>query len=148
MPYRVTDSTINDRLVSQIATQRARLAAAQEQVATGKRINRPSDDPYGAAAVIEIHTSQAALDQLGRNANLAESQLTVADGTLDSYEHSLDRARTLISQGISGFLKPGSGQDIAIELDGLRQTILNIANLNSNGQYLSVWRHATGCASL
>ena len=62
MPFRVTDATVNDRLASQIPTQHPRLASAQEQAIAGKRINRPPDDPHSEAAIIEIKTSQAALE--------------------------------------------------------------------------------------
>lgn len=136
MPFRVTDATNNDRLLSQISTQRQRLAVAQEQIATGKRINRPSDDPYGAAAVIEIRTSQTTIDQFRRNATVADSKLSVSDGALDSYEQALDRTRSLLSHGVSGFTSPDARKAVADEIDGLRQRILNIANLKSNGEYV------------
>jgi len=136
MPFRVTDASINDRLVTQITTQRQRLATAQEQLAGGKRINRPSDDPIGAAAVIEIRTSQASLGQFERNVKIADSSLSVADGALDSYDRLLDRTRSLLSQGVSGFTGDRGRDAIATEIDGLNQAILNIANLSSDGQYV------------
>lgn len=136
MPFRVTDATVNDRLVHQIAEQRQRIAVAQEQVASGKRINRPSDDPLGAAAVIEIRSSQTALNQFVRSATAANNALTTADGALDSYQHVLDSIQSRITQGNSDLLSDDGRKAIASELEGLQQTILNIANLRGNGQYV------------
>ena len=136
MPFRVTDASINDRLVKQIAEQRQRIAIAQEQVASGKRINRPSDDPLGAAAVIEIRSSQTSLNQFVRSATAANNTLTTADGALDSYQHVLDTIQTRLAQGNSDLLSDNGRKAIASELDGLQQTILNIANQRSNGQYV------------
>jgi flagellar hook-associated protein 3 FlgL len=127
---------MNDRVVSQLGRQRQRIAAAQEQVASGKRINRPSDDPYGAAAVIQIRSSQAVLEQFSRNARAADTALTVADGALDSYEQMLDRASSLLAQGVSDITTPEARRAIANEIDGLRLRALNVANLQSDGHYV------------
>ncbi|MEW6737070.1 MAG: flagellar hook-associated protein FlgL [Acidobacteriota bacterium] len=136
MVFRVTDALFNNRLVDQIASQRQRLAQAQEQVATGRRINRIADDPLGTAAVIEIRASQTELEQLKGNANSADNILTAGDSALDSYQRRLDRLRSLISQGISGFTNDAGRRAIADEIDGLRQMILNQANSRSGNQYI------------
>jgi len=136
MPFRVTDATSNSQLVERIAEQRLRISDAQEKVASGKRINRPSDDPFGAAAVIEIRNSQAAITQFGRSAKTVDNALSVADGALNSYDQALNRAQTLVSQGLSGFSRPDGRQALASELDGLRQTVLNVANTRNGDQYV------------
>ena len=136
MPFRITDASINDRLVSNIAQQRNRISVAQEQISSGKRINRPSDDPVGAAAVIEIRASQASLEQFRRNARVVDTALSVSDGALDSYERMLDKARALITQGSSDLTREEGRKAIASELDGLRQSIMNVANTQSEGQYI------------
>lgn len=136
MPFRVTDATMNSRLVDRIAQQRLRISEAQEKVASGKRINRPSDDPFGAAAVIDIRNSQTAIAQFGRNASSVDNALSVADGALNSYDSALNRAQTLVAQGLSGFSRTDGRPALASELDGLRQTMLNIANTRNGDQYV------------
>lgn len=136
MPFRVTDATMNSRLVDHIAEQRQRIAEAQERVESGKRINRPSDDPFGAAAVIDIRNSQSAITQFGRNARTVDNILSVGDSSLNAYEQALTRAQTLVTQGLSGFSRTESRQALATELDSLRQTVLNIANTRNGDQYV------------
>ena len=136
MPFRVTDTTLNARLAAQIATAKQLAATAQEQLSSGKRINRPSDDPTGAEVVLRLRTSQAAVDQFRRNAGTAKDALLVADGTLDTYQQALDRARTLLAQGASDSTSAAGKQTIAAEIDGLRQHMLTLANSRQNDIYV------------
>src|SRR5262245_7564391 len=101
MPFRITDTASSTRTAAQIAASRQRVATAQEQIATGKRINRPSDDPTGAEAAIRIRASQTASKQLERSTGTALNSLLISDNTLESYETVLDRARALLTNGAS-----------------------------------------------
>ncbi|MEJ7713942.1 MAG: hypothetical protein WKF84_29875 [Pyrinomonadaceae bacterium] len=64
---------------------RNRIATAQQQIASGKRINRPSDNPQGAAAVISLRTTQAEIDQMKRNAGTAGDTLLATDVDVDAW---------------------------------------------------------------
>lgn len=136
MPFRVTDSSVSARLAAQIGVARQRNLRAQEQVSSGRRINRPSDDPSGAADVIRLRTSQAAVDQFRRTATAANDVLLLSDNTLDSYQVSLDRVRTLMTQGASDITTPEERQLIAVEIESLRTQMLAIANSQRDGRYL------------
>jgi flagellar hook-associated protein 3 FlgL len=136
MQFRVTDSSTSARLVAQIATSQQRIAGAQEQVASGKRINRPSDDPAGAGVVVRVRTDQAKIDQLNRNAGAARETLQAGDAAIDAYELALDRARALLSQGVSDTTSDEARRIIAIEMDSLRERILGLANQRYGDGYL------------
>ena len=129
MPFRVTDSLMSARLIEQLATARQRQAKAQEQIASGKRINRPSDDPVGAEKVMNIRVSQAALEQFKKTVTQADEKLRVGDNALESYEQLLDRAGALLAQGLSDFTTQDARQSLAVEIDGLRERALSIAQL-------------------
>ena len=58
------------------------LADAQRMVASGHRIDRPSDDPQGAASVVADHAALGALDGYTRTNDSATSRLSVIDTTL------------------------------------------------------------------
>lgn len=128
MTFRVTDGFSNARLVSQITAGRQRISAAQERIATGKRINRPSDDPVGAGAVVRLRSSEAAIAQFQRNAGTATDALLAADGAIESYETTLDRARALLTQGGSDNTSAEGKKALASELDQLFAHTLGLAN--------------------
>jgi flagellar hook-associated protein 3 FlgL len=136
MSFRITDSSTSSQLAARISAARASLAIAQERIASGKRINRPSDDPSGAEAVIRLRTSQTEIAQFRRNAGLANDLLLAADVAVDDYQEYLDRARALLAQGASETTTPDARRDIAIELEGLRQQIRSLANTRHNDQFL------------
>lgn len=136
MPLRITDAPSSSNTAAQISAARRRIAEAQLQISTGKRINRPSDDPQGAAAVITLRTTQAEIDQMKRNATTAGDLLLQTDGDVDSYEHLIERARVLLTQGGSDITGSESKSTIATELDSLRTRMLALANSQRDNMYV------------
>ncbi len=136
MPLRVTDSLSANQYISQVRSSQAQIARAQEQIASGKRINRPSDDPRGAGAVIRMRTDQASLDKFKRNTEIASDMLQTADSAIELYERTLDRARSILTQGASSTTNPSGRNVIAQEVESLRAQMLTLANQTNGDQYL------------
>jgi flagellar hook-associated protein 3 FlgL len=136
MTYRVTDSSQTAIFNERINMNRVRVETAREHISTGKRINRPSDDPFGADAVLRLRTSLSTIDQFKENSNVAKENLQVSDGAVESYQQLLDHARALLSQGASDSTSPANKASIASEIDSIRKQALSIANLSSGGRYL------------
>lgn len=136
MSNRITENMTSSKFASRINMQRSRLAVLQERLATNKRINRPSDDPSGAVAVLNLRTSQTEIEQFKRTAQTANQQLIAADDALTGYENILERVRTLVSQGLSDTTPQTAKNALATELDSLRARILNVANTRYGDQYL------------
>lgn len=137
MPVRITNNGANAQLSAQVARGRIRVAVAQEQIASGKRINRPSDDPSGAGAVLRIRTSQAAVSQFQNVTATVKDRLSVADSALDSYQTALDRARALLTKGASDTGQTAAARAaLAEELDGIRKHMISVANTRSGDEYV------------
>ncbi len=133
---RVSDASVNSDLAARIGAQRSRLGVLQERLASGKRINRPSDDPAGADAVLRLRTSQNEIEGFGRSAKAANQRLTATDDALQSYEPILERIRSLVTQGLTDTTTQDAKNALATELDSLRGRILNIANSKNGEEYL------------
>ncbi len=136
MTYRVPDSFISLNFASQINTHRSRISVLQERLTTGRRINRPSDDPVGAGVVLNIKTSQSQIDQLKRNAEDANLKLSIADGALDNFTDFLEQVRTKVSQGFNNTSSPQEKEILAVEVESLRNAILNLANTQAGTEYV------------
>jgi flagellar hook-associated protein 3 FlgL len=136
MPYRVTDTGTSKTLLAQINNAHSRVESARERIASGKRINRPSDDPVGTEAVIRFRTAQAEIEQVRRNAGAAHDALVAGDTALEQYQRTLDRARTLLQQGASDTSTAESRRTIASELDGLREQVLSLANTKAGDRFI------------
>jgi len=136
MTFRVADTTSSANLVDRINSQRSRVSVLQEQLSTGKRINRPSDDPAGAEMVLNLRTSQTEIQQFQRNADTANQKLTATDDSLNSYQTILERLQTLAAQGLSDTTPQSAKDAIATEIDTLRSRILSVANAKNGDEYL------------
>ncbi|MET0752715.1 MAG: flagellar hook-associated protein FlgL [Pyrinomonadaceae bacterium] len=136
MTYRITDSFSSANTTARINSQRSLLGVLQERISSGKRINRPSDDPSGAEMVLKLRTSQAEIEQFKRSAGSVNQKLTAADDTLSSYENVLDRVKTLMAQGLSDTTTQAAKNALATEIQSLRERILSTANTKSGDEYL------------
>lgn len=136
MPYRISDSNSGFSKVQSINAHRTKIGIMQERLATGKRINRASDDPVGAEMVLNLKTSLKEIEQFQRNTSVANQRLTAADGTLNSYGQILDRLRSLVTQGLNDTTTQQAKDAIATEIVALRERILATANSQYNGEYL------------
>lgn len=108
----------------------------QEQLTSGKRINRASDDPSGMEMVLNLRTSQTEIKQFQRNNQAANQKLIAADDALNTYETILERVRVLVTQGLSDTSTQPAKNALAIEIEALRGRILTTANTANNGEFL------------
>lgn len=136
MNYRITDSLSSANATRRINAHRGNLNELQERLSSGKRINRPSDDPAGAGLVLNLRTSQTEIEQFKRSAATANQKLQATDTVLGNYQNILDRAKTLVAQGLSDVTTQPARDALATELQSLRERILDIANAKSGDGYL------------
>jgi flagellar hook-associated protein 3 FlgL len=136
MQFRVTNSSQTAVLAARIALSRQRLESAQEHISSGRRINRPSDDPFGAEAVLKFRTSQATTEQFQQNGAAIRDGLQSADAAMESYQQLLDRANVLLTQGASDSFGTTARASIAQEIDGIRSQMITIANATSNDRFV------------
>ncbi|SFR59492.1 flagellar hook-associated protein FlgL [Thiomicrospira sp. ALE5] len=117
--------------------QQAKLAATQEQVASGKKINRPSDDPSGAYQVSVLNQGIKQLDQFKDNANSALFQLQQVETEISSNIDILQRTRQLAVAMSTDTMSPDNRRQAAAEVDQLLNGLLNHMNAtNLDGQFL------------
>ena len=106
------------------------------ELATGSRINKPSDDPAGAAQLISNRDQGSQADTFLRSISNVGGLLQTADSTLSSIVTALQRAISLGVQGANGTLSPADRSDIANELSGIQQQLLGLANTSYQGEYI------------
>src|SRR4030088_1173831 len=131
---RVNPNPIADILAS-IALDQQIQETALAQLASGRRVNLPSDDPAAAATLSLYHAQASPDDQFLQVISGVSARLQVADSTIGSVVSSLDRA---ISLGIGGgaTLSNANRSAIVTELQGLQQQILGLANTSFQGSYI------------
>ena len=109
---------------------------ANLELATGSRINVPSDDPAGAAQMVQIDTLSSQVDSYKRSISSVNGQLATADSTLSSVVNVLQRAISLGVEGANGTLSDADRTDVATELAGIQSQLISLANTTYQGQFL------------
>jgi flagellar hook-associated protein 3 FlgL len=132
---RVNPNTTPDLLAALQASQKEEQTAMIE-LASGRRVNLPSDDPAATALVIQNHARSAQADQYLRSMDSVRGQLLTADTTLNSVVLALDRSITLGVQGANGTQSDSNRAALIDELKGLKDQLLSLANLAFQGRYV------------
>ena len=109
----------------------------QEQVATGRRILRPSDDPIAAARSVGFKETLSRLEQFDRNGDAAKSRLTFEEAALNTVNNVLQRVRELALRANNATETRDSRVQIGVELREQKADLVQIANQkDGNGRFL------------
>jgi flagellar hook-associated protein 3 FlgL len=133
---RVTGLSITNRMLQQVQDSRRALSEAQERTGSGRRINRPSDDPTATGRVMGLQTGMELNGQYQRNSSVALSDLTVNEASLAALADVLQRARELAVQAANGSIGASERQHIALEVRQLITQATAIGNTKLNGRFI------------
>jgi flagellar hook-associated protein 3 FlgL len=134
---RITQRLMVERSLTSMQTSMNRLSRSQEQLSSGRQINRPSDSPAGTNSAMRLREQLAADAQHARNASDGLAWLGRTDNTLTTMADGTRRARDLILQGgNTGSLGPQAREALAAELTQIRESMLALANTQHLGRPL------------
>ena len=123
--------------IDSILNQQAKLNQTQLQLATGKKILKPSDDPAVATQLLNLSSLKANNLQYDRNINTAQNELELQESVLASSGNVLQRVRELVIQANNGTQSEQSHKAIADEISNLTSELLQLANTKSpSGEYI------------
>lgn len=134
---RVSTSMIFNAGVKTINSQTASLLHLQQQVASGRRILTPADDPVGAARALEVTQAKDVTAQHSTNNDNAKSALGLEEVQLTSVNDMLARLKELTVQAGNATLSATDRRSVAVELRGRFDELLGLANAtDGTGQFL------------
>jgi len=135
MASRVNPNILPDLLAGINQAQQS-LNQADLELASGRSINEPSDNPAGTAALVLNHDAQSQVDTFQLNISDLQSTMQVADSALNSAVTVVNQAISLGVQAGNSDLSNQDRQAIAQQLTGIQQQLVQIANTTSGGIYL------------
>ena len=133
---RATQTTTYRSLQSFLDRTSDRLADLQLQTATGKRVNRPSDDPTAISPILSARTQIQASDRYIETIESGLDRTDGADGYLDSIENTLVRLKEISIATVNGSLSQTDLTTYANEVHQLRESLIADANAQMDGKYL------------
>jgi flagellar hook-associated protein 3 FlgL len=134
---RVSTAGIHASALAGIIERNAEMVKLQNQIATGKRIRTPADDPTGAVRAAELDRLLSESSQHARNSDVATNRLSLEEQTLGDVTSLLQRVRDLTVQGNNATVDAAGRQTIATEIKARLDELLSLANhKDANGEYL------------
>lgn len=125
---RISTQTIFETGGSRMSELQVNLNKTQQQIAAGRRILTPSDDPIGAARALAVSQSDAVNDQFAINRKNATNTLSVAESVLGNVTTTMHNIKTLLVGAGNGVLSDQDRGYIANELQGHLDQLLGQAN--------------------
>jgi flagellar hook-associated protein 3 FlgL len=134
---RISTGQLYDRTIQSVLDNQADLSDIQQQLASGKKLLRPSDDPVGAAQVVRLTEQIERINQYKKNSNLLVNSLEQEETVLKSVNTAVDRARVLMLQSGSGIVGTEDRTAIANEINQIKDQVFDLMNSrNPSGEYI------------
>ncbi len=133
---RVTQSMISANLMKNLNKSYAELDKYFNQLNTGKKINRPSDDPVSAMNGMGYRTELMRVEQYSRNTNELHNWYDNSDASLDQISKGLDRIRYLAVQASNDTYDESERKNIKKEVEQIKLDLIDLANTKVNGKYI------------
>ncbi|MDO6679634.1 flagellar hook-associated protein FlgL [Shewanella sp. 4_MG-2023] len=109
------------------------VAKVNQQMATGKSILRPSDDPIGAAKVVTTQRDLASTSQYLKNTESLSTSLDRSETYLSSMTNLQSRMREITIGANNGSLSPEDRAAYAAELEELLESFVDVTNAKDDG---------------
>ncbi len=136
MVMRITNQIQQSNALQNIFRITEDLFAANQRIATGKRINKPSDDPLGIQDTLTLRSSIAQIQQFGRNIDNNRLFLNSADSSLDSVGLGISRALELAQSGLGPSSDAQTRTNIAQEVQAILDQAIQEANTQVKGHFI------------
>jgi len=134
---RVPSNLMISRIASDIVQKQNALANVQEQISSGKKVNRPSDAPAESAHLITMRETINQLGQFTKNTAIAESKLSLEEAALSGTTSALNRVRELTLRASSDIVGSSFREEINSEVKLIRDELFTLANSqDSFGNFL------------
>lgn len=133
---RVTNNMIMSNTLYNLNKNLSRMDKRNTQLSTGKRVNRPSDDPVSASKALKLRADVSEIDQYQRNTKDALSWMDITESAVDNLEDVIHRAKELTVQASSETMGKEDREKVSSEIKQLKEQIMQIGNTTYAGRYI------------
>jgi flagellar hook-associated protein 3 FlgL len=133
---RMTFNTLFRNTLRDVQRTAADYARAQQVTSSGIKLQRPSDNPSDAATALGARAEVRALDRYRTAADSVESRLMVVDTVLSDVIRSITTAQTRAAAGRSTILTPEQREALALEVEGVRESVFTAVTTSYRGMYV------------
>lgn len=136
MPLRVTNNMLSSQMLRNLNNNLTRMQANQDILATGKKLNKASDDPVGVTYALRYRSELSMNEQYQKNIDTAKVFVDHTDTILGQLNELFQRTNELTTQGLNGTNPQSSMNAIAKELGDIYEQAVTLGNDQLNGKYI------------
>jgi flagellar hook-associated protein 3 FlgL len=133
---RIATSTLFESLGRRIQQLTEGLNTVNERLSSQKKINRPSDDPLGAATAIGYRNLLSQVDQYGRNLNTGKSWMDSSEAAVSQSLDVVTRAKEIALQMADASQSAETRSSAAQEVGHLLDQGISLGNTQVGGKYI------------
>jgi flagellar hook-associated protein 3 FlgL len=133
---RITTQMTASMTLNDLQQSLNRLNTTQQQLSSGKKINQPSDDPYGTSQALNLNGELSSLNDYSNNITDGTAWTQQATTALSGIDSMVQRVRELVVQAANGSSNQSSLNASAAEVNQLIDAVKQQANASYNGQYI------------
>jgi flagellar hook-associated protein 3 FlgL len=133
---RVTQSMLSSNSLRNLSESYRRMGQYQDQLSTGKKITKPSDDPVVAMKGMFYRSNLTEVEQYKRNLSELYLWMENSEAGLEQANNGLQRVRELVIQGKNGSLSPTDRDAVAREIEQIKNDLVQVANTQVSGRYI------------
>lgn len=133
---RVTQTMLQNNMLNNLFKSQSNMDKYLKQITTGKKINRPSDDPVIAMKGINYRTEVTEAEQYTRNATEVWNWFDHSDDVLGKSTKAMQRMEELANQAANGTNTQDELNSIKKEVEQLKEQMIEMANTQVNGKYI------------
>lgn len=133
---RVTNNMMTASLLYNVNKNLEYMSKKQDELATGKKIHAPSDDPVLASKVLARRTDLSELEQYSKNTRDALGWMEITEKAIEDNGNLFQKVRELTVQAANGSNTPSDTQKIMKEIENIREQLVTNANSTFAGRYI------------
>ncbi|MGE7094354.1 flagellar hook-associated protein FlgL [Lysinibacillus sp. NPDC048646] len=133
---RITQSMLSNNMLLNLNNSFGKMSKLQNQINSGSKITRPSDDPVIAVKGMGYRRDLGKVEQYTRNMNEVNNWLDMTDDSLNQVGEQMKRVRELVIQAANDTNTPEEREKTKMEIDQIRQQIQDVANTKIGDRYI------------
>lgn len=133
---RVTQSMLSSNMLRNLSNSYGKMSVLQDQINSGKKITRPSQDPVVATKGIGYRTDLSKVEQYQRNIGEVNNWLDSSDDALDHVGQAVIRLQELVTDAANDSKTSDDRKKIQVEITQMRQQIQDLGNTKVGDKYI------------
>ncbi len=133
---RITNNMLINNMMQSLSGNLTRTQKYYNQLATGKKISLPSDDPIVAAKALKLRTDVSEIAQYKSNTDDATAWMDITEATMGQMTDIVHRMKEITNQAANGTNTPDDLQKIKEEASQLKTQLISLGNATYAGRYI------------